>query len=144
MSSGESPDVRKRPIFPTLMALLFSILALSNATKVFQASEANPVGGFVFFGVRFRDTAPILLLALPFAALLATYARGLWTQKKWVAWISVPYAFYVPTNLTLFWFYQPADKLPPMAFIYGYLFLALGGAIGTALWVMRHFEELQD
>lgn len=134
----------RRPVFLTVMAILFAALAISNATKIFQASEANPVGGFVFFGVRFRDPVAILALALPFAGLLLTYARGLWVRKKWVAWIAVPYAFYVPANLTLFWFFQPADKLPPVAFIAGYLFLALGGSIGTALYLMRYFDELED
>ena len=143
MRNEASEENRKRPAFLTMMAILFAMMAISNATKVFQATEGNPVGGFVFFGVRFRETLPILFLALPFAALLATYARGLWLQKKWVAWIAVPYAFYVPANLTLFWFFQPADNLPPIAFIGAYLFFAVGGSVGTALYLMRHFDDLE-
>ena len=61
-----------------------------------------------------------------------------------MAWIAVPYAFYVPTNLTLFWFFQPAENLPPVAFILGYLFLAIGGSVGTGLYVMRNYDKLED
>ena len=134
----------KRPPFLTLMSLLFVVMAISNATKFLQVSEGDPISGFVFFGNRFHDPAMNLMLGLPFAVLLAAYARGLWKMKKWVARIAVPYAFYVPTNLTLFWFFQPADNLPPVYFIVGYLFLAVGGSVGTGLYVMRYFDRLED
>jgi hypothetical protein len=134
----------KRPLFLTIMSILFVALAISNATKVLQIAQGNPISGFVFFGNRFHDSATNLMLGLPFAALLLTYAFGLWKMKKWVAWIAVPYAFYVPTNLTLFWFFQPADNLPSVAFIVGYLILALGGSVGTGLYVMRYFDRLED
>lgn len=134
----------RRPAFFTLMSVLFTLLAISNATKILQIADDDPISGFVLFGNRFYDPMANLLLGLPFAALLATYAFGLWKMKKWVAWIAVPYAFYVPTNLTLFWFFQPADNLPPVAFILGYLFLAIGGSVGTGLYVMRNYDRLKD
>ena len=131
-----------RPAFLTGMALLFTLLAISNATKWLQAG-ANPISGFVLLGVRYDTLAMNLALGLPFAALLAAYARGLWTMRRWVTWIAVPYAFYVPTNLVLFWFFDAAGELPPITFILGYLFLALGGSIGTALYLMRHYDDLE-
>ena len=134
----------KRPVFLTVMSILFAIMAISNATKILQISDDNPVSGFVLFGNRFFEPLPNLLLGMPFAALLATYAVGLWKMKKWVAWIAVPYSFYVPANLTLFWFFQPADQLPPVLFIVGYLILAIGGSVGTGLYVMRHYDAFKD
>lgn len=131
----------KRPAFLTLMAILFALLALSNGTKALQAMNGD-TSGFVLFGFRFHDVAMNLVLGLPFAVLLAAYATGLWKMRRWVTNIAVPYAFYVPTNLSLFWFFQPADNLPPLAFMVGYLFLAIGGSVGTALYLMRHYDEL--
>ena len=132
---------RNRPLFLTVMAILFALLAASNATKAIQAAN-SAASGFVLFGVRFEDTTMNLVLGLPFAVLLAAYALGLWGMRRWVAWIAVPYALYVPFNLTLFWFFQPADNLPPVAGLVGYLVLAVGGSVGTALYLMRHYEEL--
>ena len=140
--TSENPS--KRPAFMTVMSVLFLIMAISNATKILQIADDDPISGFVFFGNRFFEPLPNLLLGLPFAALLGTYAFGLWKMKKWVARIAVPYAFYVPTNLTLFWFFQPADQLPPVAFIVGYLILALGGSVGTGLYVMRYYDTFKD
>jgi hypothetical protein len=132
----------KRPLFLTGMVLLFTLLAISNATKWLQAG-LSPVSGFVFFGVRFDTLSMNLALGLPFAALLAAYARGLWTMRRWVTYIAVPYAFYVPVNLVLFWFFAPADQLPAIGGILGYLFFALGGSVGTALYLMRHYDDLE-
>ncbi len=132
----------KRPAFLTGMALLFTLLAISNASKWLQAGS-NPTAGFVLFGVRYDTLAMNLALGLPFAVLLLAYARGLWTMRRWVTWIAVPYAFYVPTNLVLFWFFDSASELPSVAGILGYLFLALGGSVGTALYLMRHFDDLE-
>ena len=131
----------KRSGFLTLMAVLFAILALSNATKFLQAMGGG-TSGFVLFGLRFHDLLPNLLLGLPFAAMLGAYSFGLWNRKRWVTFIAVPYALYVPVNLTLFWFFAPNDNLPPVGFILGYLVFAVGGSVGTALYLMRHYDEL--
>ncbi|MAX14259.1 MAG: hypothetical protein CMN59_01970 [Sphingobium sp.] len=55
-------------------------------------------------------------------------------MRRWVTNIAVPYAFYVPTNLSLFWFFQPADNLPPLAFMVGYLFTLAYVAAGVTYW----------
>ena len=108
--------------FLSTMAVLFSILALSNATKVFQSMN-SPTQGFVLFGIRFETLAPNLVFGLLFAAILAAYARGIWKMQRWVLPISVAYAFYVPTNLVLFWYMRsPPDR--PIAGIVAYLTVA--------------------
>ena len=45
--------------FLSTMTGLFSLLALSNATKALQSMN-SPTGGFVLFGVRFETLAPNL------------------------------------------------------------------------------------
>jgi hypothetical protein len=51
------------------------------------------------------------------------------------------YAFYVPTNLVLFWsLHQLAP--PKVGFIVMYLFLSLTGSIGTAIYLAYHRERL--
>ncbi len=123
------------------MTVLFSVLAASNALKAVQHTFADNLG-FVLFGVRFDSFAANLALGLPFAALLATYARGIWTMQRWVIPISIAYAFYVPTNLVLFWFFDAALEARPVAGILVYLFFALGGSIGTALYLCWHHDRL--
>ena len=81
-----------------------------------------------------EDVVPEVLacfVTIPFALLLAAYARGLWTMRRWVVPISIGYAFYVPTNLVLFWFFDARIEPRPVMFIVVYLFFALGGSIGT-------------
>ena len=75
-------------------------------------------------------------------AVLATYAYGLWRMRWWVLPLSIAYAFYVPTNLVLFWYAQTGPEVPPLAFILVYLVFALGGSIGTALYLAYHRDDL--
>jgi hypothetical protein len=133
-------EVQRGP-FLSVMASLFGLLALSNSLKAVQHMVADRLG-FVFFGIRFESVAANLLLGLPFALLLAAYARGLWTMRRWVVPISIGYAFYVPTNLVLFWFFDARAEPRPVMFIVVYLFFALGGSIGTALYLCWHRERL--
>ena len=128
--------------FLSTMTVLFSILALSNATKALQAMGSGGTQGFVLFGVRFETFLPNLVFGLLFAAILLAYARGIWKMQRWVLPIAVAYAFYVPTNLVLFWYMRsPPDR--PIVGILVYLFIALGGSIGTALYLCTNRDRLQ-
>jgi hypothetical protein len=77
-----------------------------------------------------------------FAVVLAAYARGLWLMKAWVVPLAVVYAFYVPTNLVLFWYLHPGIPHPPVPGLLVYLVFALGGSIGTALYLCSHRDRL--
>ena len=134
-------DQGQRGGFLTLMAILFGVLATSNALKAVQSTFGDTLG-FVLFGVRFDSFAANLALGLPFAVLLASYSRGIWTLRRWVLPISIGYAFYVPTNLVLFWFFDAALEPRPVIGILVYLFFALGGSIGTALYLCWHRDRL--
>jgi hypothetical protein len=127
------PTPGARGPFLTTMAVLLGLLAVSNATKALQYALNPGMSGIVVFGVRQETIAGNLVLGPLMAAVLAAYAVGLWRQRAWVRPIAYAYAFYVPTNLVLFWYRAPSDPVPPVAFLLGYLVFALGGSIGTAL-----------
>src|ERR1043166_7276199 len=124
--------------FLTTMSVLFALLAVSNATKALQHLRDPKVLGLVIFGVRFESVAANAILGPVAALVLAAYALGLWRQRRWVIPLAVVYAFYVPTNLVLFWYRQTGPDVPPVGFILVYLVFALGGSIGTALYLAFH------
>lgn len=133
---------RSRGAFLTVMAVLFALLTLSNFTKAFQYAQNPAVGGVVIFGVRFESVASNLVLGPLVGLVTGAYALGLWRLRRWVAPLSIAYAFYVPTNLVLFWAFHLGPEVPPVPFLLGYLALALGGSIGTALYLAHHPEKL--
>jgi hypothetical protein len=135
---------RKRDPFLTAMAILFAILALSNFTKAFQYSSDPAHLGIVLFGVRFESFLSNLILGPLLGLVLAVYAYGLWTRRRWVLPLSIVYAFWVPVNLVLFWHRHVGPELPPVIGLLGYLAVALGGSIGTALYLMGHRDELSS
>lgn len=128
--------------FLTAMAVLFGLLAVSNFTKAFQHSGDPTHLGLVVFGYRFESFAANLILGPLFGLLLGAYAFGLWRLRPWVASLSILYAFYVPVNLVIFWFRQPVPDDHGLAGLIVYLFFALGGSIGTALYLAYHREKL--
>jgi hypothetical protein len=127
--------------FLTTMAVLFVVLALSDFTKALQFAGNPAVGGLVVFGHKFHGVAHNLILGPLFGIVLLTYAYGIWNLRGWALPFSIVYAFYVPTNLVLFW---SLHQLPPptMGFILIYLFLSLTGSIGTAIYLAYHRERL--
>jgi hypothetical protein len=133
---------RKRGPFLTVMVVLFTLLAISNCTKAWQHVRNPKTLGIVIFGVRFETFTSNLLLGPLMGVVLGAYAYGLWKLKPWVAPLSIAYAFYVPVNLVLFWYFQTSPELPPVGSILFYLGVAFTGSIGTALYLAYHREKL--
>jgi len=133
---------RERGLFLTVMAVLFTLLTLSNFTKPIQFASNPAVGGIVIFGVRCQSVLGNLILGPLMGLLVGAYAYGLWKLKPWLAPLSIFYAFYVPLNLVLFWYFQTSSDVPRLAFILVYLAFALTGSIGTALYLAYHREKL--
>jgi hypothetical protein len=131
----------KRPAFLTLMAVLFTVLALSNATKSLQ-SLSSPHLGVVVFGFRFEGFWPNVFVGPLLALMPGAYALGLFRLRAWVWPLAAAYAFYVPTNLVLFWSQQTGAERPAVSGVLIYLVFALGGSIGTALYLARRKEAL--
>lgn len=133
---------RERGVFLTTMAVLFAALALSNFTKALQHIREPSHLGIVIFGVRFESVAANLVLGPLMGLVVGAYAYGLWTLRRWVAPLSIFYAFYVPVNLVLFWYFQTGPDAPPVIGILAYLAVAFTGSIGTALYLAYHREKL--
>lgn len=133
---------RKRGAFLTVMAVLFAVLAVSNATKALQHLQDPKVLGIVIFGVRFESVASNAILGPLMGLVLAAYSYGLWKLRPWVAPLSIVYAFYVPVNLVLFWYFQTGPDIPPLGFMLTYLAVSLSGSIGTALYLAYHRDKL--
>lgn len=136
------PERRDRGCFPTVMAVLFGLLALSNLTKAFQYLHAPEHLGLVVFGIRLSGVTANLIFGPILGAVLAAYAYGVWTLRRWVLPLSVVYAFYVPLNLVLFWYLQTGPEIPPLGSILVYLAFAFTGSIGTALYLAYHRDRL--
>ena len=68
----------------------------------------------------------------------ACQGYGLWTRKPWMVPLSIFYAFYVPLNLVLFWYFHTGPDAPPLTFLLPYLAIAFTGSIGTALYIAYH------
>lgn len=135
-------NTRERGPFLTVMAVLLGILAVSNCTKAFQHLRDPSHLGIVIFGVRFESVFSNLILGPMMGVVLAAYSYGLWKLKPWVAQLSIVYAFYVPVNLVLFWYFQTSPDLPPLGFMLIYLAVAFTGSIGTALYLAYHRDKL--
>jgi hypothetical protein len=133
---------RSRGAFLTVVAVGFALLAISNFTKPLQLANNPAVGGIVIFGVRATTTLGNVVLGPLMGIVLAAYAFGLWRLKGWVRPLSVVYAFYVPLNLVLFWYLHTSPEVPPVVGLLVYLAIALGGSIGTALYLAYHRDEL--
>lgn len=138
MKRDDSP--RRRGV-PDAMAVLFGLLALSNASKALQWLRNPALGGIVLLGRRIEGVVPNLLLGGVLAAFLAAYALALWRRSAGAIPLSIAYAFWVPMNLALFWYFKTGTEVPPVAVIAGYFAVAIGGSVGSALWVAYHREE---
>ena len=143
-SSIETPPMtarRARGPFLTMMAVLFGVLAVSDCTKAWQHLRDPKMLGIVLVGIRFESFGANFLLGPLMGLVLGAYAYGVWMRRRWVAPLSIAYAFWVPTNLILFWYRQTGPEFPPLGFIVSYLVVALGGSIGTALYLAYHREQ---
>jgi len=131
----------ERGPFLTVAAILFCLLAISNLSKPLQI---GPHTGFVLFGERLDGMANLIAGPI-FGALLATYAYGVWTMRRWAVPLGGLYAAYVVANLVLFPFRTPP---PPNAGpgwqVFGLVYAAIAiGISGGAWWTLsRRRDEL--
>ena len=131
----------ERGPFLTVAAILFGLLAISNLSKPLQI---GPHTGFVLFGARLDGMANLIAGPI-FGALLATYAYGVWTMRRWAVPLGGLYAAYVVANLVLFPFRTPP---PPNAGtgwqVFGLVYAAIAiGISGGAWWTLsRRRDEL--
>lgn len=130
--------------FPDVMAVLLGLLALSNASKALQWIRDPSRGGIVLLGVRMEGLVPNLVLGGAMALLLGAYAAALWRRRPAAIPLAIAYALWVPLNLALFWYFQVRPEVPPLWGIALYFAIAIGGSVGTGLWVAWHRAEFTD
>jgi hypothetical protein len=131
----------ERGPFLTVAAILFGILAISNLLKPLEIGSQT---GFVFLGKRLTGT-PNVIAGPIFGAILAAYAAGIWSMRKYALPIGGLYALYVILNLTLFPFRTPP---PPGAGVgwqvFGLVYAAVAIGISAGAWwtLSRRRDEL--
>ena len=126
----------------TTLAVLMGLLAISNFAKPLgQAMDPGGSAGFVFFGHRLHGTANAIVGPV-FGLLLAAYAYGVWTMKRWVVPLAGAYAGYVILNLVLFTANPPPGDRTPLLFMLGYAAVAIGVSSGGAVYLYGHRGRL--
>ena len=136
-------EARSRDRWLTTLAVLMGLMAVSNLWKPFAqrlAPQSN--AGFVFFGTRLHGAANAVIGPL-FGVLLAAYAYGVRTLRRWVIPLAVAYAGYVIVNLILFTLNAPADQMPPALGMIAYAVVAIGVTSGGAYYLRRRRDWLR-
>ncbi|HYL60845.1 MAG TPA: hypothetical protein VEU51_18405 [Candidatus Acidoferrales bacterium] len=130
---------KSRGIVLTIFAVLFALMALSNFSKPLHMSSNV---GFVFLGTKLTGIANLIVAPL-FGLLLAIYAYGIWTMRRFALPIAHFYATYVILNLLLFTINNRATgNLPPLAGWIGYIVVAVGVSLGSAVMLTRRKADL--
>jgi hypothetical protein len=115
---------RSRGTVLTIFAILFGLLALSNFMKPFL-HDAN----FVFLGTKTTGTAN-LVLSMLFGILIAAYAYGIWTMRKFALAIAYFFFPWVVLNTILFAMKNPPKGNHPGLVV---MILTLGIGLGVPL-----------
>jgi hypothetical protein len=119
-------------------ALLFGLMALSNALKPFVYSDTT---GFVLFGARTTGITNIVA-SCTFAVFLLAYAQSIWAEKRRAVVLGLIYASYVLVNLVLWNFRKPEGADTSLVFGVSYLIIAIGVSSGAAALLFRVRERL--
>ena len=140
---GSVPRVAERGRDPvvTALAVAMALLAVSNLSKPVTQRLDPEHAGFVFLGTRLHGAANAVAGPL-FGAVLAAYAWGAWTMRRWVLPLALAYAVWVPVNLLLF-ARREGSGGAGAAFLLAYAVVAVGVSSGGALWLHRERERLR-
>ena len=120
---------RSRGTVLTIFAILFGLLALSNFSKPFLHG-----GTFVFLGTKMTGGANFVFSWL-FGILLAAYAYGIWTMRKFALPIAYFFFPWVVLNTILFAMKNPSGGQKPLV---GLLILAVGLGVPLASLTILH------
>jgi hypothetical protein len=122
----------------TVLAVLMGLLAVSNFMKPLAQNDAARERRRVRVPrpppPRPRERGHGTALRL----LLATYAYGAWTRRRWVVPLSIGYAGYVVLNLVLFSLAAPPTQAPSLGFMAAYIAVAVGVSAGGAVYLYRN------
>jgi len=113
----------------TIFAILFGLLALSNFLKPFLHG-----GTFVFLGTKMTGVANLVFSWL-FGILLAAYAYGIWTMRKFALPIAYFFFPWVVLNTILFAMKNPPSGQKPLV---GFVTLAVGLGVPLVTLIILH------
>jgi hypothetical protein len=120
---------RSRGTLLTIFAILFGLLALSNFSKPFLHG-----GNFVFLGAKMTGSANLVLSWL-FGILLAAYAYGIWTMRKFALPIAYFFFPWVVLNTILF---RVKNHPTGQQHVAGFAILAIGLGVPLASLIILH------
>ena len=130
---------KKRGVTLTIFAVLFGLLAISNFMKPLKM---NGDVGFVFLGTKLSGV-PNMIMGPLFGLLLAAYAYGIWTMRKFALPIAYFYAGYVILNLALYVAKTRGSGFGPSPIgVLLYPIIAIGVSSGAAIILHRRKAEL--
>ena len=128
---------KKRGALLTIFAIAFALMAISNFSKPFKMS---PNVGFVFFGYKLTGIGNTIIAPV-FGIILAVYAYGIWTMRRFALPIAHFYATYVILNLLMFTI-RNWGNLPPLLGWIGYIIVAVGFSLGAAIVLTQRKADL--
>ena len=134
-------DGKRDPVM-TALTIAMGLMAASNLWKpMAQHFAPQSTAGFVFFGHRLHGAANAVV-GPAFGVLLAAYAYGVGTRRRFVVPLAIAYAVYVPINLVLFTLNPPPGSELPLLFMLLYALVAVGISGGGALYLYRNRARL--
>ena len=122
---------KSRGVTLTVFAILFGLLAVSNFLKP-VLHGAN----FVFLGTKMTGAANAIL-AILFGILLAVYAFGIWTMRKFALTIAYIFFPWVVLNTVLFAMKNKPSGPQPSAGV-AIMTIAIGLGVPLASLIILH------
>jgi uncharacterized membrane protein YedE/YeeE len=122
----------------TIFAILFGLLALSNFIKPFSH---DPGTTFIFLGGRMSGAANFILAFL-FGILLAAYAYGIWTMRKFALPIAYFYFPWVILNTIAFGIKNLGGPQPSLPVAIGSILVGIGVPLAALVMLRRRRAEL--
>jgi hypothetical protein len=132
--NGFEVPTKPRGVAPTILALLFALIALSNFLKPFHLF---PNDGFVFLGTKLTGTANAVVAPL-FGIILLVYAYGVWAMRKFALPVAYICVLCVILNMVLFTMKNGDTR--PLPFIN--IVVGTGVPLATAIVLTRRRAEL--
>ena len=128
---------KSRGVTLTVFAILFGLLAVSNFLKP-VLHGAN----FVFLGTKMTGAANAIL-AILFGILIAVYAFGIWTMRKFALTIAYIFFPWVVLNTVLFAMKnKPSGPQPWAGFAIMTIAIGLGVPLASLIILHRRRAEL--
>jgi hypothetical protein len=123
----------------TLFAIAFALMAISNFMKPLKMS---PNVGFVFFGYKLSGFANDIVGPI-FGLILALYAYGIWTMRRFALPLAHFYVTYVILNTLMFTLRNwSTPVMPPLGFWSLYVIIGVGVPLASAIILTQRKAEL--